>query len=144
MSEAYKKLKKEAGYKIELRKEQAWTDELLKTGNLKKAAEAKRREERKIASELKLAENKYSEELRGIIKFVTEEFAIRAKEEDHDAKKYRSIADTMAKEGIPTAQKLFLELAVGESEHARRLRAVGGEIIAGLEKKLRLYKWTTT
>lgn len=106
--------------------------------------ERARREEEKTKRELTEAQKEYCKELRTTIKFVTEEFAMRTKEEERDALHYKALAETMFKEGLPTVQRLFLELSAAESEHARRLQAVGGELIAELEKKLRLYKLATS
>jgi len=99
-------------------------------------------EEERINRELINAQKEYCDELRKTIKFITEEFAIHAKEEEQDAVKYKTVAKSMSK--FPTAERIFLELSDAESEHARKLRAVGGKLISDLEVKLRMYKWTTS
>ncbi len=129
-------------YERELRKERKWSEEFIKTKDLEKAAEVKRLEEERIKKELTVAQKEYCRTLRNLINFITEEFARIAKEEDRDAMGYRNLADTMKKEGVPTAQKLFLELADDEERHAKRLRAIRDELITELERKLRLYKWS--
>ena len=87
----------------------------------RKAGEARKEEER-VKEQLKVTK----EELRQILEVLEEKLRIAAINEDDDHMSYVRLAEKYS--DIPTAQKVFRELANEERRHAEYLRKLTNEI----------------